>query len=95
LEWPISNVLTVDMPDRSCILSKMDGAGSKFNNAHIAIVRDICLALLAPHSDIYGPQITIMTPYAAQQVRHICAMSEATCLNVEMGKVRISTVDKF
>lgn len=94
-EWPISNVLMVDMPDGTRTLSKTDGAGSRFNNAHLAIVRDICLALLAPNSELYGPQITVMTPYAAQRVRHIRAMSEATRLNGEMGRVRISTVDKF
>src|SRR5580692_3123527 len=46
-EWPVSNILMVDMPDGTRTLSKTDSAGSKFNNGHIAIVRDICLTLLA------------------------------------------------
>ena len=94
-EWPISNVLMVDMPEGTRTLSRTDRAGSKFNNGHIAIVREICLTLLAPQTDIYGRQIAVITPYAAQRVRHIRAMSEATRLNLEMGKVIVSTVDRF
>jgi regulator of nonsense transcripts 1 len=94
-EWPVSNVLMVDMPEGTRTLSRTDRAGSKFNNGHIAIVCEICLTLLAPQTDIYGRQIAVITPYAAQRDRHIRAMSEATRLNLEMGKVIVSTVDRF
>ena len=94
-EWPVSNILMVDMPDGTRTLSKTDSAGSKFNNGHIAIVRDICLTLLAPQTDLYGRQIAVITPYATQRVRHMRVLSAAASLNVEMGKVTVSTVDRF
>ena len=94
-EWLVSNILMVDMPDGTCTLSKTDSAGLKFNNGHIAIVRNICLTLLAPQIDLYRQQIAVITLYAAQRVHHMRVLSAAASLNVEMGKVTVSTVDRF
>ena len=94
-EWPISNIIMVDMEDGVRTFSQSDSAGSKFNHGHIAVVRDICLALLGPETDIYGQDITVMTPYAAQRVRHLRALEDAGRLNSEMGRVTVSTVDRL
>lgn len=94
-QWPMSNVLMVDMPEGARTFSKTDAYGSKYNSGHILIVRDLCLTLLAPTSGISTGQVVVITPYAAQRVRLIRALQAAASLNPELRNVVVSTVDKF
>lgn len=94
-EWPVSNVVMVDMNDGVRTFSRSDSAGSRFNIGHIAVVRDICQTLLGPETEIYGKDITVITPYAAQRVRHLRALADAARGNKEMGNVTVSTVDRL
>ena len=93
--WPVSNVLMVDMQEGARSYSQMDSTNSRFNNGHVVIVRDLCLSLLRPDANIRGQQVAILTPYAAQQVRHIRALKTAAVNNPELHNVVVSTVDKF
>jgi hypothetical protein len=94
-QWPVRNVLMIDMPEGARTFSKLDGTQSRYNSGHILIVRDLCLTLLAPSSGISDQELAIITPYAAQRVRHIRALKEAAKLNPALSNVVVSTVDKF
>lgn len=94
-DWPKSNVLMIDMPEGARAFSITDPSGSRYNSGHILIVRDLCLTLLAPSSGIHSHQVVVITPYAAQRVRHIRALDTAASLNPELRKVVVSTVDKY
>ena len=85
----------IDMPERARTFSRTDPSRSRYNSGHILIVRDLCLTLLAPTSGIHSYQVVVITPYAAQCVRHICALDTAVSLNPELSKVVVSTVDKY
>jgi len=94
-QWPKSNVLMINIPEGSRTFSKTDASGSRYNSGHILIVRDLCLTLLAPTSGIRNHQVVVITPYAAQRVRHIRALDTAASLNPDLKNVVVSTVDKF
>lgn len=94
-EWPIYNVVMIDMKKGAKTPSKNDRSDSKYNNGHVIIVRDLLNLLLHPDTGIRGQDIVIITPYLAQRVRHIRALKEASILNRSLEKVIVSTVDKF
>ncbi|KAH0543685.1 hypothetical protein FGG08_002000 [Glutinoglossum americanum] len=50
---------------------------------------------IALDMNIRGQQVAILTPYAAQRVRHIRALETTTVDNPELYNVVISTVNKF
>jgi hypothetical protein len=94
-QWPLANVLMVDMPEGTRTWSKFDATGSRYNSGHILIVRDLCLTILAPSSGIHHRDLAIITPYSAQRVRIIRALEQAAKDNPALNSVVVSTVDKF
>jgi superfamily I DNA and/or RNA helicase len=94
-EWPIYNVIMINMKEGARTSSKNDNKNSKFNNGHVLIVRDLLNLLLQENTSIRPQDIVVITPYLAQRVRHIRTLKEAARYNKSLENVIVSTVDKF
>jgi hypothetical protein len=94
-EWPIYNVLMIDMKIGAKTFSKNDKNDSKFNNGHVIVIRDLLNLILRPETGIRPEDVVIITPYLAQRVRFIRTLKQAAILNQNLEKVIVSTVDKF
>ena len=94
-KWPIYNVIMIDMKKTVKTNYKNNHSGSKFNNGHVLVVRDLLNLLLRPETGIRAEDVAIITPYLAQRVRHIRALKQASIFNKSLEKVIVSTVDKF
>ena len=95
IQWPIYNVIMIDMKQDVRTSFKTDNKNSKFNNGYVLIVRDLLNLLLQQNTGIQPQDIVIITPYLAQRVRHIRTLKEASKYNKSLENVIVSTVDKF